>query len=311
MLEVCVDVVIPFYNRPQLLERLFDSLLNQTVRPRKIFLIDNGSSFESVQFAYSLITSDKYEDLVVVLISTLQRGNANYARNLGLDISNSRYIAFLDSDDWWEPLHLEMSLTKLQSSIATGIYSGVKVHGAGFDLNLSSDVNCYHTPFDFLFSKDRNIAQTSSYVIDSERLNNVRWDESLRRHQDYDFFLAVDYFSEGWVYNNSTNVNFDRVDSIVGRKFDFESMIAFLDKWRQCFSIPSLRYYLKEQLEICYIVDAEIYYKNYYRNQFMGVSNGNVKDIITTSPFWLKNKNLLRGFYYAACRLMSTVKANW
>jgi len=91
--------IIPTYNRARLLSRAIDSVLNQTLAPHQVIVVDDGSTDETsaVCAAYgSRIEYRRQHNL-----------GASIARNYGLALARHRWIAFLDSDDYWEPAHLD------------------------------------------------------------------------------------------------------------------------------------------------------------------------------------------------------------
>ena len=97
-----ISIVIPTYNRCELLKRAINSVLDQTINVREIIIVDNGSTDNT----YEIITSVFPE---VTYIYEKRKG-VSIARNLGIKHSHSTWIAFLDSDDAWEPQKLEKQL---------------------------------------------------------------------------------------------------------------------------------------------------------------------------------------------------------
>ena len=98
-----VSVVIPTLNRCLLLKRAIDSVLNQSVSPNEVIVIDNGSSDETIN-----MISNNYPDIIFL---TEEKIGVSASRNQGIKKSNSEWVAFLDSDDVWEPFKLEKQLT--------------------------------------------------------------------------------------------------------------------------------------------------------------------------------------------------------
>jgi glycosyltransferase involved in cell wall biosynthesis len=96
-----VSVVIPTYNRLELLKQCIHSVRNQRTPPREIVVVDDGSTDETIAWCES------QSDLVLV---RCLRGGPSKARNLGVFRSTSEWVAFLDSDDLWLPEHLETLL---------------------------------------------------------------------------------------------------------------------------------------------------------------------------------------------------------
>ena len=97
-----ISVVIPTYNRCVLLKRAISSVLNQTIRSKKIIVVDNGSTDKTYEMISSLFPQITY-------IYENRRG-VSIARNKGIKNCHSSWIAFLDSDDVWEPQKLEKQL---------------------------------------------------------------------------------------------------------------------------------------------------------------------------------------------------------
>lgn len=228
-----ISVVVPFFNRSSTLKRLLLSVNEQSIPIDELFIVDNGSDETECVAVAKIIERLNLPNITqITFVSTLRKFNANYARNLGLDLSTSTYVAFLDSDDWWEPMHIEYSISAMSDNVAA-IYSGTRVlSGNGkFSTINSREITKNENPLKFLNSRDI-IAQTSSFVVDKHKLNQVRWDESLSRHQDYDFFLAVATQTEGWGFKDSVTTNVDwSTWHASGRLKSLDFLMYFYGKW--------------------------------------------------------------------------------
>ena len=97
-----ISIVIPTYNRCELLKRAINSVLDQTINVREIIIVDNGSTDNTYEMISSL-----YPEITYV---HEKRKGVSIARNLGIKNCHSTWIAFLDSDDVWEPQKLEKQL---------------------------------------------------------------------------------------------------------------------------------------------------------------------------------------------------------
>lgn len=91
-----ISVIIPVYNKGEQIRRAVNNLLNQTMKDLEIILVDDGSTDESGYIC------DEYasKNSNVVIIHKLNSGPSS-ARNVGLDVATSEYIAFLDADDYF------------------------------------------------------------------------------------------------------------------------------------------------------------------------------------------------------------------
>jgi glycosyltransferase involved in cell wall biosynthesis len=97
-----VSVVIPTYNRPDLLRETLNSVLAQTHKNLQIIVVDDGSTSETGQLLA------EYSNRVQSI--RLDRSGISAARNAGLNAAQGEYIAFVDHDDLWDPLKIEKHL---------------------------------------------------------------------------------------------------------------------------------------------------------------------------------------------------------
>lgn len=94
-----ISVVVPLYNKRPHIARALDSVLSQTALPREVIVVDDGSTDGSADIVR------KYASRGVRLLQQPNQG-VSAARNNGLKLATSEYVAFLDADDWWLPNHL-------------------------------------------------------------------------------------------------------------------------------------------------------------------------------------------------------------
>ncbi len=92
------SVIIPTYNRWQLLQEALGSVAKQDYQDLEILVIDDGSTDETSQQVRRL-------NLPIHLLSC-NRGGPAQARNVGIQEARGEFVAFLDSDDLWAPSHL-------------------------------------------------------------------------------------------------------------------------------------------------------------------------------------------------------------
>ena len=95
-----ITVIITTYKSTQnIIERSIKSVLNQSVSPFEIIVVDDNDKNEFRNT--SLIIENKYKDRIIFLYNEENKG-ANYSRNRGILSSHGDYIAFLDADDEWD-----------------------------------------------------------------------------------------------------------------------------------------------------------------------------------------------------------------
>ena len=114
-----ISVIIPTADREQLLCRAVDSVLKQSVLPSKIIVVDNGVDEVKAQF----------DDPRVVMIRTLPRLGCGKPRNIGAQHCDSKFIAFLDDDDWWNSGYIENTIKKFEETKADVVVGQLKRYG--------------------------------------------------------------------------------------------------------------------------------------------------------------------------------------
>lgn len=97
-----ISVIVPVYNVEAYLRRCVRSLLRQTHKDLEILLINDGSTDNSGTICDKLAATDSR-----IRVVHKANGGLSDARNVGLDMAEGEYIAFLDSDDWADPTWLE------------------------------------------------------------------------------------------------------------------------------------------------------------------------------------------------------------
>jgi glycosyltransferase involved in cell wall biosynthesis len=95
-----ISVVIPVFNGAAYIGQAIESVLGQTLPPREVIVVDDGSTDETADAVR------KYQPRVVYRRQPNQGPGA--ARNLGIRESKGELLAFLDSDDLWLPPKLRL-----------------------------------------------------------------------------------------------------------------------------------------------------------------------------------------------------------
>lgn len=97
--QVKFTAVIPTYNRAHLIERAIESVLNQSVPPEQVVVVDDGSADDTRAVV------SQFKDQVTYIFQ--ENAGSAVARHTGILAAESDWIALLDSDDVWLPHHLE------------------------------------------------------------------------------------------------------------------------------------------------------------------------------------------------------------
>ncbi|MEF1291848.1 glycosyltransferase family 2 protein, partial [Vibrio sp. M260118] len=199
--NILISVVIPCTDRVLGLQRCLDSVLSQNVTADlELVLVENNSMNRNV--ITEMVETIQDERIKHHYLDVCD--NANVARNYGMKNSSGDYIAYMDSDDWWNEMHLSTCLDQIKKG-ANAIYSGFILDNGKVQEPKYSRAIEQESPYKFLFGSSPGVAQTSSFFLSREVFDLCTWDEDLRRSQDYDFFIEVQK-KVGWSYKSSLTV---------------------------------------------------------------------------------------------------------
>ena len=179
-----VSVIIPTYNRWPMLCDAIESVLGQSYKGFELIVVDDGSKDGTVEKLMS------YSSALRVL-SQLGRGVAA-ARNIGVRWSSGRYLAFLDSDDLWEPGKLETQVAFMEAhpeiqicqTEEIWIRNGVRVNPKKKHRKPSGDI--------FRASLDLCLVSPSAVMMTRELMERLGgFDEVFIVCDDYDLWLRI------------------------------------------------------------------------------------------------------------------------
>ena len=108
-----VSVIIPAYNVEKFLRQCLDSVISQSLTDIEVICVDDGSSDSTAE----ILEEYACRDSRVQWFSRENEGKgAAAARNDGIDRAIGKYLAIVDSDDYFEPLHLEKLVTRAEET---------------------------------------------------------------------------------------------------------------------------------------------------------------------------------------------------
>ena len=184
-----VSVIIPTYNRGNLIIKSIKSVLNQTFKNLEVIVIDDGSS-DNTEHLVNKITDKR---LKYVKLSS-NKGSSN-ARNIGIKNANGQFISFQDSDDIFYPNKIEKQLQNIINRnsildfckinvIYNSTYSYLIPNKRQENSILKGDI------FNELISRG-NFISTQSMLIRTNYMKKHLFDIDMPRLQDYDVILGM------------------------------------------------------------------------------------------------------------------------
>lgn len=107
-----VAVIVRTKNRPKLLRRTINSVIEQSYFNWILIIVNNGGNLDDVQS----IVEDYKENYNIKIIHMDYPCSMETATNVGIINSESEFITLLDDDDTWEPIYLETCVKHLESN---------------------------------------------------------------------------------------------------------------------------------------------------------------------------------------------------
>ena len=188
-MTVRVSVVIPTYNRAADLARALGSIFVQTFAAWEVIVVDNRSNDGTRAYVEGL------RDPRLRFIEIDNGGVVAASRNAGWRASRGEYVALLDSDDWWKPRKLELSVAALDAGADIVYHDLLLARRAGQRLHLRrSRTRRLQAPAHDDLLEGGNALTNSSVVVRRkllEAIGGISEERALIAFEDYDTWLRL------------------------------------------------------------------------------------------------------------------------
>lgn len=188
-----VSVIIPTYNRRNLLPIAINSVLNQKMQDFEIIVVnDHGEDVSDI--------INNFNDKRIVYINKEKNKGLGAARNSGLDVAQGKYVNFLDDDDWFGSYHLQILTDYLRETKNKIAYTDCVCHVQEKMNNGNYKTIGRQIIYSFDYDLDMFLYQNITpvlgvmYEFQDSNLSKIRHDESLRTYEDWVFFLELTKF---------------------------------------------------------------------------------------------------------------------
>lgn len=201
-----VTIVIPVYNAEKTISKCIDSILNQTNENYQVLLIDDGSKDNSLKVI------KEYEKNYPKKIKVISKENEGVVatRNLGIDLCKTKYIMFIDNDDYIDKDYVEQflsAITKRKDKVVLG----------GYRRTTEDRIIHEESAKDDLWTKYRIITPWARiYDADFLKQENIKY-KPISIGEDIYFNMSIyaktnqissiDYIGYNWFYNTESVSN--------------------------------------------------------------------------------------------------------
>ena len=179
-----ITVVIPVYNRAHTVERTLRSLDAQTQKPAAVILVDNNSTDASLSILHSWVSSRPY-----ATVTSESRPGACAARNRGLELVETPFVMFFDSDDEMLPTHVADFTSAIQRHPSVDIFGRDILTRLPDGREKKLYFKAYEPMFNHLF---RGCLSTQRIVVRTDLVRRVGgWDERLPGWDDFELGVRL------------------------------------------------------------------------------------------------------------------------
>jgi glycosyltransferase involved in cell wall biosynthesis len=191
-----ISVVMPLYNGRAYVEQALGSVDAQTVQPREVIVVDDGSSDGSGDLV------ERIDSVVPVKVVRQANRGQSAARNAGVALAGGELIAFLDQDDEWRPTHLEALLRAISKKPEIGwAYSDfdeMDEEGRTVTRRFMAEHHLVHpkTSLAACLAGDLMVLPSASLLRKAALLDVGGFDERLSGYEDDDLFVRM--FRADW-----------------------------------------------------------------------------------------------------------------
>ncbi len=304
-----ISIIVPVYNIEKYLSRCIESVLNQTYKNWEAIFINDGSIDNSLK----ILEEYKKRDRRIKIIDKKNAGSGA-ARNDGIENSNGEYIAFLDSDDWYEKDFLEKLYNNLKENNSDVSMCNPRMVYDNIEKN--NKINTYFFKSIELMKNPREILGILAMPVVWNKL--YRKDiivKNMIRFPNYSFCEDVEFLYKVFLYVNKVSkieddlYNYYQREDSATKKIKEEAIEQFykvlenLEKYiRNNFSEKLEAFYLYK-IQFIYSVSITLLTKinndKTLKKKINEKNNSEIKNI--DKSLVLKNKKVL--VYYMAIRL--------
>lgn len=285
-----ISIIIPSYNHGRFIGEAINSVLRQTYNNWEIIIVDNNSNDNTDQVLA------KYNDIRIKVYKINNNGIIAKSRNLGIKLSKGRWVAFLDSDDWWTDDKLEIVVNTIKNNPDL-IYHRLRIVYNGHNYRskvLKSKVAKNNITKDLLING--NYICNSSVIIKRniiERVGFINEDLELVGSEDYNTLLKISQITNNFVYIPKT-LGYYRYHNDGVSKKDMSISINYATKDFLCVLKNTKKYYGRV---------------NYIKAVFE-LSKKNYKSSLILLSYSLKHATLnikIKSFYFVLIAYISLV----
>ena len=182
--QVDIDIIIPVYNSQKFIKKAIDSVLKQSFKNWRLIIVDDASTDDTLKILEKIRGKLEFKRKIIILKNNINMGQA-FSRNRGLKHSSSKFITFLDSDDFWDKNKLKKQLKFMVNNNYDFTYTDYKIIK-------NNQIKKITVPEFFNYKKFiyNSSINTCSMILKKKIIKNIFF-KDLRFSEDYFFKCQI------------------------------------------------------------------------------------------------------------------------
>lgn len=193
-----VSIVIPTFNRANLIARTITSALNQSYQNIEIIVVDDASTDSTPTVVQNI------DDLRLRYHRLKKNGGPSIARNTGINLAQGQFVAFLDSDDEWDRQKIDLQLAAIKQQIdpdnAVCYTQATIVENDRTYLLPTRGIAENESIGDYVLCGSEGLIQTSSVMLSRKLALAFPFPTDQTNFEDWDLFLRLEENGVQWIY---------------------------------------------------------------------------------------------------------------
>lgn len=220
--EKLISIIVPAYNSENTLERCIQSVLHQSIKKFVLYIINDGSTDNTINILM------KYKNYPNIKIISKDNEGVSSARNLGLKLVNTKFVTFIDSDDYVEKNFLKHLLNGMINETIDMSIIGFKT----IYKNKIIDSNNYKTG---IFSSKEGLAKileqkgpqgylwNKLFKVQLIKNNSLLFDNKINMSEDLLFCVQYLLVSKNIYITNTMDYNYIQNENSLSQKTSLNS----------------------------------------------------------------------------------------
>lgn len=220
-----VSAIMPVYNSEKYITETLDSVCAQTYRNLEIVIVDDGCTDSTPE-----IIKKKMAACPNIVFIRQKNAGVSVARNRAIRESRGDYLAFIDSDDLWEPAKIEEQVRAMQETGMGACYCGQINH---FDHNGSRVVDKFKRFSGNIlvpFLKNEVWPMTSTWIVSRSIIkeHEIWFHEGTSWGEDGEYFIKIAALADVCAVEKNLTIYRVRKESLSGYKINHRNLV---DVW--------------------------------------------------------------------------------